>query len=134
MYLAVTEAVVSFVLCSFRNEKMMYVYYVSHVLAGAEMQYSPLDKNIFTLTVRARKLKSYFQAHLITMFTTVPLWHIMHKPDLIGRMTEWVLELSEYEIYFKPRRIVQAHELADFVVENTLLTAIEPAHLFKPQT
>lgn len=39
MYLAVTEVVVSSVLCSLRNKRMMPIYYVSHVLAGAEGSY-----------------------------------------------------------------------------------------------
>lgn len=44
MYLAVKEAIVSSILCSLRNEKMMHVYYVSYVLARAEARYSPLEK------------------------------------------------------------------------------------------
>lgn len=43
-----------------------------------------------------------------------------------GRMTKWVLEVSEYQVEFQFRRTMQAHPLADFVVENTLLSAIEP--------
>lgn len=60
MYLAVTEAIISFVLCSFQNEKMMPIYYVSHALEGAETQYSPLEKNTFTLVISAQKLELYF--------------------------------------------------------------------------
>lgn len=67
----------------------------------------------------------YFQAHPIIVLITVPLWQVMHKSDLTGRMTKWVLELSEYEIDFQPLHAVQAQALADFVVENTMLTAME---------
>lgn len=38
-----------------------------------------------------------------------------------------MLKLSEYEIDFRPQRAIQAQALADFMVENTLLTAIEPS-------
>lgn len=31
----------------FMNEKKFPVYYVNHVLAGAEILYSPLEKHIF---------------------------------------------------------------------------------------
>lgn len=71
--LAVTEAVVSSVICSLRNDKMMHVQYVSHVLAGAETQYNPLEKHIFNLVVSSRKLKSYFLAHSIIVLTNEPL-------------------------------------------------------------
>lgn len=41
-------------------------------------------------------------------------------------MTKWVQELSEYEIDLQPHRVVQAQALADFDVENTLLSSMEP--------
>lgn len=49
MYLVVTKAFVSFVICSLKNDKMMPVYYVSHVLTGAETHYNLLEKHIFNL-------------------------------------------------------------------------------------
>lgn len=58
------------------------------------------------------------------MLTAEPRRQVMHKTDLIGRMTKWVLELSEYEIDFQPKRDLDAQALAYFVVENTLLTPV----------
>lgn len=63
MYLAVTEVVVSAVIFSLRHNKMLPVYYVSHVLVGDETLYSPLEKHIFNLFISARKLKSYLQVY-----------------------------------------------------------------------
>lgn len=103
MYLAVIEAIVSSIMCSIRNEKMMQVHYVSHVLEWAEIRYSPLKKHIFNLVISARKLKPDFQAHPVVVLTNVPLRQVMHKPDLTGRMTKWVLELSDYQISFQSR-------------------------------
>lgn len=102
MYLAVTEVVVRSVLYSLRNEKLMPIYYLRHVIAGTEARYSPLEKNIFTLVVSIRKLKPYLQAHPIVVLTTMPfdLRQEIQKPDLKGRMTKWVLELSDYEVDF----------------------------------
>lgn len=126
MYLAVTEVVVSFVICSLRNERMMPIYYVSHVLAGVQIRYSPLGKHIFTLIISACKLKPYFQVHPVTVFTNVPLRQIMHKPDLTERTTMWVLDFSECQIDFQPRYSLQAQALVDFLVENTLLSVVKP--------
>lgn len=70
---------------------MKPIYYVIHVLAGAKTRYSPLEKNIFTLIISTRKLKPYFQAHPVTILTTVRLWQVMHKTNLTGRMTKWVM-------------------------------------------
>lgn len=52
----------------------MPIYYVSHALAEVEARYSPLEKNIFTLVISARKLNPYFQVHPVTVLTTMPLW------------------------------------------------------------
>lgn len=49
----------------------------------------------------------------------------MHKPDLTGCMTKWILDLSEYQVEFKPQYAIQAQVLANFLVENTLLSAME---------
>lgn len=105
-------------------------------IVGVEARYNPLEKDILTLVATTWKLKPYFQAHPITVLTMVPLRQVIHKLDLTGRMRKWVLELSEYEIDFQPWRIVQAQAIADFVLENTLLTAMEPetkAHELDPK-
>lgn len=54
MYSSVTEAIVSVVICSLHNEKLLPVYSMSHVLARAEIRYIPLEKHIFNLVVSAR--------------------------------------------------------------------------------
>lgn len=74
----------------------MPIYYASNVLAGTEILYSPLENHIFNLVISARKLKPYFQAHLAVILINVPRRQIFCKPDLTGRITKWVLELSIY--------------------------------------
>lgn len=51
-----------------------------------------------------------------------PLRQILQKPDLTGYMTKCILELSKYHIDFQLRKTIQAQILADFIVENTLLS------------
>lgn len=69
MSLDVTEAIVNTVIFSLHDDKMLHVYYVSHVLAGAETQYSPLEKHIFNLVILVCKLKPYFQEHPAIVLT-----------------------------------------------------------------
>lgn len=76
MYLVVNKFVVSSDILALRDKKMMPVYYVSHVLAWAEMRDSPLEKYTFNLVVLTRKLKTYFQAHPMTLLTNVPLQQV----------------------------------------------------------
>ena len=49
------------------------VYYISKVLIGAETRYLKIEKLAYALIIAARKLRHYFQAHPIVVFTNQPL-------------------------------------------------------------
>ena len=44
---------------------------------------------------------------------------ILHKLETSGRLIKWVIELSEFDIRYKPRTVVKGQVLADFIVEFT---------------
>ncbi|GAA0171351.1 hypothetical protein LIER_25402 [Lithospermum erythrorhizon] len=93
------------------------IYYVSHVLHGAEERYSVIDKVALALVVSARKLKAYIESHPIQVVTDQQLKRVMTSPTLFGRLTTWAVELSEFEISYIPRTCIKAQVLADFVAE-----------------
>ena len=43
----------------------------------------------------------------------------MNKPDAIGRLIQWSIELSEFDIDYQPRTAIKAQALADFIAEFT---------------
>ena len=51
------------------------------------------------------------------VLTDQPLYNILHKPDLTGRMLQWAIELSEFGIEFQPRLSMKCQVMADFVLE-----------------
>ena len=53
----------------------------------------------------------------MVVLTDQPLCNILHKPDLTGRMLQWAIELSEYEIEFQPKLSMKGQVIADFVLE-----------------
>ena len=61
-----------------------------------------MEKLAFTLVMVARKLEPYFQAHTIIVLTDQPLKRAMSSPEAVGRMALWVIELSEFEIQYRP--------------------------------
>ncbi|GAA0174904.1 hypothetical protein LIER_28192 [Lithospermum erythrorhizon] len=95
------------------------IYYVSHVLRGAEERYNVIDKASFSLVISVRKLKAYFESHLIQVVTDQPLKRVLTIPALSGRLTTWAVELSEFELSYIPRINVKAQALVDFVIEST---------------
>ncbi|KAF8109335.1 hypothetical protein N665_0098s0063 [Sinapis alba] len=65
----------------------------------------------------ARKLRPYFQSHSIVVLTYLPLRTILQNANQSGRLSKWVIELSEYDILYKSRPAIKAQVLADFIVE-----------------
>ena len=120
IYLAVSDVAVSVVLFKdYENKSQRLVFFVSKSLADAETRYNHLEQAALALQMAAKKLRPYFQAHPIVVLTNLPLRSTIHKPDLSGRMTWWVIELSEYGISYKPRLAKKGQVLADFLAEVT---------------
>ena len=68
----------------------------------------------------SRKLRHYFQAHIINVMTDHPLKKAMNKLEAAGRLIQWAIELSEFDIKYLPRHAIKAQALADFIAEFTL--------------
>uniref|UniRef100_A0A2N9F3Z1 Uncharacterized protein n=1 Tax=Fagus sylvatica TaxID=28930 RepID=A0A2N9F3Z1_FAGSY len=86
---------------------------------GAEERYPPMEKLAFALVTAARKLRPYFQAYMIVLLINYPLRKAMNKPDAAGRLIQWSIELSEFDIDYRPRTAIKAQALADFIAEFT---------------
>ncbi|KAL0405859.1 UNVERIFIED_CONTAM: hypothetical protein Slati_3899800, partial [Sesamum latifolium] len=69
------------------------------------------------LVVTARRLHPYFLSHPIGVKTNTPLKQTLGKPDTLGRLVKWAVELSEYDISYMPRATIKAQALADFISE-----------------
>ena len=44
----------------------------------------------------------------------------MGRPDAIGRMVQWAIELSQFDVDYRPRTAIKAQALVDFVTEFTI--------------
>ena len=44
----------------------------------------------------------------------------MSKPDAAGHMVQQAIELSQFDIEYRPRTTIKAQTLADFIAEFTL--------------
>ena len=79
-----------------------------------------MEKLAFVLVIAARRLKSYFQAHTIVVLTDKPLKKAMSSPEAAGRMALWAIELSKFDIQYRPRMAIKGQAVADFIAEFTL--------------
>ena len=95
------------------------MYYSSRALRGAEGQYALMEKLAFALVTASRKLRHYFQAHVINVMTDHPFKKVMNKLEAPGQLIQWSVELSEFDIRYQPRHAIKAQALADFIAEFT---------------
>ena len=78
MYLAVTPHAISSALIR-EGRVQKPVYYTSRALRGAKGRYPLIEKLAFTLITASRKLRHYFQAHVINVMTDHSLKKAMNK-------------------------------------------------------
>ncbi|XP_059454999.1 uncharacterized protein LOC132185214 [Corylus avellana] len=119
LYLAVSPTAVSAALICEEEGVQKLVYFISRALHGAEERYVQMEKLAFALVIASRKLRPYFQAHTINVLTEYPLKKVLRKLDLSGRLVNWAIEISEFDIHFVSRNAVKGQALANFVVEFT---------------
>ena len=117
LYLAVSDFSTSAVLVRDKERVQHPVYYCSRALRGAEERYPRMEKLILALVTAARKLRPYFQAHTIEVQTEYPMKQVLHKPETSDRLMKWAIELSEFDIRYRPKTVIKGQVLADFVME-----------------
>jgi hypothetical protein len=72
------------------------VYYVSEVLHEAKTKYLETHNLLYVVLVASRKLRHYFQAHMVVVVTSFPLRAILHNSNATGNIAKWVVELAEF--------------------------------------
>ena len=78
-----------------------------------------MEKLILDLVTASRNLCPYFQAHTIEVPTEYPMKQVLHKPETFGRLMKLAIELSEFDIRYKPKPVIKGQVIADFVMEFT---------------
>ena len=51
--------------------------------------------------------------------TDQPIRKSMNRPEAAGRMIQWAIELSQFDIEYLPRTAIKAQALADFIAKFT---------------
>lgn len=52
--------------------------------------------------------------------TDQPIKRATNKPEATRRMVQWVIELNQFDIEYKPRTTIKAQVLVDFIEEFTI--------------
>jgi hypothetical protein len=76
-------------------------------------------KLAYVLLIMSRKQSHYFQVHQIEIHTSSTLGEILNNKEATEKIAKWVIELSMYDIVYKPRTTIKTQALSNFVVEWT---------------
>ncbi|GJX35717.1 reverse transcriptase domain-containing protein [Tanacetum coccineum] len=118
IYLTAAKEAISAVLMTERDGKKIPIYFVSRALQGPEINYTPMEKLILALVSTSKRLKRYFQVHIIIVITDQPIKQILSNPEVTGRLLKWSFELEEHDVHYRPRTSVKGQILANFIMER----------------
>jgi hypothetical protein len=76
-----------------------------------------IQKILYGILITSRKLRHYFDAYNILVFSDFPLVDILHNRDATGRISKWAVELGVLTLDFKPRIAIKSQALVDFMAE-----------------
>ncbi|XP_071718801.1 uncharacterized protein [Rutidosis leptorrhynchoides] len=71
LYLTTSKVAISSILVADMGQ--MLVYFVTKALSSNQVNYPPIENLVYVLVHSARRLRTYFQAHSIVVFTDQPL-------------------------------------------------------------
>jgi len=115
VYLVVAQSAISSILVYEEGRKQSPIYFMSRILQPAEERYQIIEKLVLALIFSTRRLCHYFHSYNTTIKTDYPIKQVLQKPEIVGRMTAWATELSEFGLRYKSQDPIKAQFLADYL-------------------
>uniref|UniRef100_A0A2N9HQQ7 Integrase catalytic domain-containing protein n=1 Tax=Fagus sylvatica TaxID=28930 RepID=A0A2N9HQQ7_FAGSY len=119
LYLASNDQAIGALIAQEDNEGVEQpVYYVSRALKDAETRYSGAERSCLALIYASQRLRHYFLAHKVQLMTkSHPIRSLLQRPVLTGRLAQWLLQLSQYEIIAETPTAIKSQAIADLLAQ-----------------
>ena len=92
------------------------VYYISHALKDAETRYPRVERACLTIVYASQRLHHYFLAYEVWLMTkSHAIKVLLQQPILLGRISQWLLQLSQYDLRTGTLRAVKSQAIADLL-------------------
>jgi hypothetical protein len=95
------------------------VYFISEVLSETKTRYPQIKKLLYAVVLARRKLRHYFESHLVIVVSSFPLEEVIQNREATGRIAKWALELMGDGLAYAPQKAIKSQILADFLAEWT---------------
>ena len=94
------------------------VYYISYALKDAETCYPRVERVCLVIVYASQRLRHYFLAYKVWLMTkSHAIKALMQQPILSGRISQWLLQLSQYNLRTGTPRAVKSQAIADLLAQ-----------------
>ena len=89
-----------------RKDKLAYaIYYISHTLDEAQVNYATTEKELLAVVHAMDKFRSYLVGSKVIVYTDhSALKYLLAKKDAKPRLIRWVLLLQEFDLEIRDRK------------------------------
>ena len=94
------------------------VYYISHVLKDAETRYPRVERACLAIVYASQRLHHYFLAYEVWLMTkSHAIKVLLQQPILSGRISQWLLQLSRYDLKAGTTKAVKSQAIVDLLAQ-----------------
>jgi hypothetical protein len=95
------------------------VYYLSKKLLPYELKYSMIEKTCVAVVWAIKKLQHYFKSFRVVVVSKMdPMRYLYQVPSLVGKLSKWIILMSEFDIEYTTKKTVKGRAVAEFLAEN----------------
>ena len=92
------------------------VYYISRALKDTETRYLRAERACLAIVYASQRLRHYFLAYEVSLMTkSHAIKTLLRQLILSGRISQWLLKLSQYDLKARTPKAVKSHAIADLL-------------------
>jgi len=119
LYLSTDDPVISSALILEFEGKECVIYYLSRRLVDAETRYLAIEELCLCLYFSCIKLRHYLlSAECTVICKNDVVKYMLSMLILSGRISKWILALSEFDLRYESAKAVKGQVMADFVTQH----------------
>ncbi|XP_023883672.1 uncharacterized protein LOC111995960 [Quercus suber] len=94
------------------------VYYISRALKDAKTRYPMAKRACLAIMYGSQRLRHYFLAYEVWLMTkSHAIKILLQQPILSDRISQWLLQLSQYDLRMEVPRAVKSQAIADLLAQ-----------------
>ena len=94
------------------------VYYINCALKNAETRYPKVERACMAIVYASQRLRHYFLAYEVWLMTkSHAIKALLRQPILFGKISQWLLQLSQYDLKAGTPKAVKSQAIVDLLVQ-----------------